>query len=110
MVAVAERPQLNRTATKPNTPQRRRTTEHDADYQRLHAATVARLRRAIRSYVRALRHPHSGHRNAAAAAFISRMTDVLRSAYEDAHTEGQRHYWSSVSKKTRGLPLLPAPP
>src|SRR5262245_58235949 len=106
VTATLEQPQLNMAAPTPDTP-RRRLTEHDAAYRRLHAATVGRLSRTIRRYVRALRHPHSAARNAASSFFIHEMTDTLRDAYTDAHRAGQAQYWSTVSKKTTGLPFAP---
>src|SRR5262249_27659818 len=97
-------------ATRPSAPPQRRVTEQDADYQRLHTATVGKLSRTIRRYVRALRHSSHNVPAASTTVFIHQMTGTLRNAYSDAHREGQRQYWASVSRKTRGLPLLPEPP
>src|SRR5258707_923481 len=86
-----------------------RLSHDDADYTRLHAATVRRLTRSVRLLVSDLRRAGSddGERAHAATAFIHRHHDLLARAYEDAHTEGLRDYWGGVSLKQRGHPMPP---
>ena len=78
---------------------RRRITEHDADYQRLHVATVARLSESLRRFVRDLRRAasHPDQEAHVLSAFISRHTMLLARAYAAGHREGQRDYWQAVS-------------
>lgn len=83
---------------------RRRITEADADFQRLHARTVRALTASIRQFVRALR---SGEQpGQAQSAFIHRHTDLMRAAYQQAHDEGQRDYWQQVSLTPHKQPLV----
>lgn len=84
-----------------------RIDEHDADYARLHAATVARLQASIRRYVRDLR--SSGHdarkQMAAAQSFVQRHTRLLREAYAAGWREGLRDYYDGgVSARGGKLP------
>lgn len=77
------------------TPDNRRISETDSDFQRLHAATVKRLQASIRQLVRDLR--TAAHPETALAPFIHRHTGLLRAAYDAAHVEGQRDYYERVS-------------
>ncbi len=86
-----------------------RLAHDDADYTRLHVATVRRLTRSVRQLVRDLEHAGSddGERVRVATAFIHRHTALLGTAYEQAHKEGMRDYWGGVSLKQRGQPMPP---
>lgn len=111
MAAVAWMPQSNTTATAddaesaaPVQEDKRRLSEHDPDFQRLHAETVRTLTASLRTLVRELRTepttPESqatGGQSAAVSRFIARHVGILKSAYEQGCQEGARDYWQGVS-------------
>lgn len=82
------------------TPDTRRISEHDSDFVRLHDRTLKKLRASLRQLVRDLEatpwHLRS-ERDRIAAAFIHRHTALLAQAYEQAHQEGQRDYYTPTS-------------
>lgn len=90
----------------PAQPTANRITEDDADYKRLHAATVRRLTSSVRLFVRELRRaPDALGRNAAAQRFVQRHTALLRDAYTAGWRVGTGHYFAPISR--RGVPHVP---
>lgn len=78
----------------------RRIAEHDADFQRLYAATRRQLAASVARFVRDLRGARTdGEESAAQSAFISRHTDLMRAAYHRAYVDGQRDFYGAVSRK-----------
>lgn len=75
---------------------KRRITEHDADYKKLHANATKQLARSLRQYIREERRGEPG----AGSRFTDRHTNLIQQAYRAGYHEGQRDYWQSVSKRT----------
>lgn len=83
---------------------RRRVTELDADYTRLHHAMARALTQSLRTYAGELKAGTPAH--IAAKAFVQRHTHLLSTAYDLAHYEGQRDYHETVSLKPKQMPLV----
>ena len=91
---------LARTATtEEQVPDRRRITEHDADFRRLHAHVERTLWAGIRAYVQALRETPPRNHDRAASAFITHQTKALQLGYLAGHWEGERDYWHAMSAR-----------
>jgi hypothetical protein len=89
---------------------KRRLTEHDPDFLRLHAETVRRLNASLRTLVQELRtepttpaSQATGGHSAAVSRFIARHVGILRDCYETGHQEGAKDYWQGVSLR-RNVP------
>lgn len=83
----------------PPAPDRRRITEQDADFQRIHGLVARALRAGVWAYVRELRLGRASEQDAAASRFIARQMATLRRAWLAGFWEGQRDYWNAHSAK-----------
>lgn len=75
---------------------RRRITEADPDFCRVKAHTIRLLTASLRTFVSDLKR-HDPH---AQSSFIARHIRLMQEAYQQAHQEGQRDYWQSVSAES----------
>jgi len=83
---------------------RRRVSELDADFTRLHRAMAKSLTQSVRTYAGELKAGTPAH--IAAKAFVQRHTHLLSTAYDLAHYEGQRDYHETVSARPKEMPLV----
>jgi hypothetical protein len=78
---------------------KRRITEHDADYRRLHAQVERALWAGIHAYVQALRACKPSDQESSASVFIAHQVKALQMGYLAGHWEGERDYWHAVSAR-----------
>lgn len=103
MLALKDQPTIESEAQDAQ-PDRRRMSELDADYTRLHRAMARSLTQSVRTYVGELKAGTPAY--VAAKAFVQRHTHLLSTAYDLAHYEGQRDYHETVSMRPKDMSLV----
>lgn len=83
----------------PTAPDKRRITEHDADFRHIHAGVERQLWAGIRRYARALQSQPPSQHAKATSIFIAHQMKALQFGYLAAHWEGERDYWHAFSAK-----------